>query len=121
MIWKRKHESSWEIIARTGFLTSVISYLAFWMFDLMNPGFVSRYFSVHMFLLCTIIFGCWWSIVLDEYTQRPFVHMVVSVTLGLLLAVLTWRSVELLSGYKTALSFIGFVLPILSLRLLQKR
>lgn len=46
-------------VARTGFWTGLASYLVFWAADLARPGFVSRYFSVHLFLLMTLAFGGW--------------------------------------------------------------
>ncbi len=54
------HHSFQIAVARTGFLASLISYAAFWTADIARPGFVSRYFSVHVFLLAAIAFGWWW-------------------------------------------------------------
>ena len=53
------HLRTSEAIARTGFVTSVISYAIFWIADIIHPGFVSDYFSVHIFLLAAIAFAGW--------------------------------------------------------------
>ena len=49
------------VIARTGFYVSVVSYLVFLLADLIKPGFVSNYMSVHWFLFAAIVFAVWWS------------------------------------------------------------
>ncbi|MFH1253213.1 MAG: hypothetical protein V1664_02675 [Candidatus Uhrbacteria bacterium] len=56
-----------ETISRTVFLTAAISFVVFLAFDLLIPGFVSRVFSVHWFLLVALISGfCWGSVVKDS-------------------------------------------------------
>lgn len=50
-------------VARTGFWVSAVSYAVFWACDLARPGFVSRYFSVHVFLIAALAFGAWWTYV----------------------------------------------------------
>lgn len=52
-------------LARTLFLTSLVSFGIFLAADLARPGFVSSYFSVHWILLITIVSGIWWS----KYTR----------------------------------------------------
>ena len=46
-------------IAKTGFVTALISYAVFWAADIIHPGFVSNYFSVHLFLLAALGFAGW--------------------------------------------------------------
>jgi hypothetical protein len=112
MIWKKHTLKPLETIARAGFLVSLTSYILFWLADLVQPGFVSRYFSVHIFLLATIVFGVVWSQGLDEYTDRPIVHVIVAVTFGVLLAVLTWDFTKDLELYRIPLVLIAAVTPI---------
>lgn len=58
-------------IAYTGFIVSLVSYVVFWGADIARTGFVSRYFSVHVFLLAALVFGGWMMFVEvnDSITQ----------------------------------------------------
>lgn len=111
-MWKHKNlHRPLEAIARTGFLTAIISYLAFWLVDVVKPGFVSRYLSVHIFLLAAILFGICWSRTMEEYTERPWLQSLTVVALGFLLAVLTWGVVEDLGIYRLFLVVLAFATP----------
>ena len=111
MIWKQKTLNPPEAITRTGFLVSLTSYIVFWLADVRQPGFVSRYFSVHLFLLATVFFGILWSMVLEEYEQRPLVHILLAVTFGAVLAVLTWSLAAGLDVYRVPLVLLTAVSP----------
>jgi hypothetical protein len=111
MIWQQKTDKPLEAILRTGFLVSIISYLIFWLADVVQPGFVSRYFSVHLFLLASTVFGVLWSMVLREYEQRPLMHSVVALTFGVFLCVLTWSLAQDLDVYLVPLVVIAFLTP----------
>ncbi len=111
MIWSSHKTGFLERIARTGFLVSVGSYVLFWVFDLIEPGFVSRYFSVHIFLLSSIIFGLIWGVAVDEYTSRPWIESFVAFVLGVLLAVITWSVSDGLEGYRLVLVPIALITP----------
>jgi len=83
--------ASWqERIAKTGFFTSAISYVSFWLVDVLRPGFVARYLSVHLFLLAAIVFGAWWTATVREYRDWPFVQYGVAAIFGLVLATIAW-------------------------------
>jgi hypothetical protein len=112
MIWKKHTQKPLEAIARTGFLISFTSYNVFWVTDLIQPGFVSRYFSVHIFLLAAIIFAVVWSRVMEEYTDRPIVQTLVALTFGVFLAVLTWDIASDLDLYRLPLVLIAAVTPL---------
>ena len=94
-----------------GFLVSLTSYIVFWLADVVQPGFVSRYFSVHIFLLATVVFGVLWSMVLEEYEQRLLIHVVAAITLGVVLAVLTWDIAVDLEVYRVPLVLLTAVSP----------
>lgn len=113
MIWKRHTIRPLEAIARTGFLVSLTSYVVFWLADAIQPGFVSRYFSVHVFLLAAVVFGIFWSHALQEYTSRPILHVAVAVLCGLVLCVLTWGFAQGLGVYRVPLVLISFFTPAL--------
>ena len=70
-----------EPVARTGFFMSLISYVVFLFLDFVRPGFVSRAFSVHLFLAATLLFGAWWSSLYPTIPLRPlspFRHFLVA-------------------------------------------
>jgi len=119
MIWKQKTLNPPEAITRTGFLVSLTSYIVFWLADVVQPGFVSRYFSVHIFLLATVVFGVLWSIVLEEYVQRPLVHVLSAVTFGVVLAVLTWGLAVDLEVYRVPLILLTAVSPMILYSLIR--
>ncbi len=111
MIWKRRTLKPLEAILRTGFLVSLTSYVVFWLADVVQPGLVSRYFSVHIFLLAAVVFGVLWSMVLEEYEQRPLVHVLLSVTFGVLLAVLTWGFADDMDVYRVPFALLTAATP----------
>lgn len=111
MIWQHKIHKPLETILRTGFLVSLFSYIIFWLADVGQPGFVSRYFSMHLFLLASMVFGFLWSIVLREYEQQPLIHLAVAFTFGVLLCVLTWNLARELDLYRVPLVIISFLTP----------
>lgn len=78
-------------IAKTGFLTSAAAYVLFWLADAARPGFVARYVSVHLFLLAAIVFGVWWTLVVREYRDWPFVQYAAAGIFGILFATVAWR------------------------------
>lgn len=119
MVWKQRIVKPLEVIARTGFLVSLMAYLFFWLTDAVQPGFVSRYFSVHIFLLSSIVFGILWSRVLEEYSSSPFLQLVVAVLCGLLLAVLTWGLTEDLGVHRVPLIIITCVSPVIIYSLIR--
>ncbi len=88
-----------EAIAETGFFTSLLSYVLFWTLDVLRPGFVARFFSVHVFLVGLIVFGVWWGAVVEEYTDRPRLQHAVLVLCGVCVSVRGGYAVVQLSGY----------------------
>lgn len=108
-----------DTLARTGFFVSLASYALFWFLDLIHPGFVARFFSVHLFLLGMIVFGIWWGSVVEEYTDRPQIQYATLALCGMFCAVLTWNLGEIFGGWKVIVSAVALVVPMLVLRLLK--
>ncbi len=104
-------KNSIEPLARTGFLASLISYVFFWFTDFLIPGFVSRYFSVHLFLLTALVCGLLWSHVIQTYTQHPQLRRFIVFSLGLLLALLTWKLTPGLGFERFFLVMVVFFTP----------
>lgn len=116
MIWKSKSFHALPTLYQTGFIVSVTSYVIFWTVDLLSPGFVSHYFSVHLFLAGAILFGFLWSMTLKEYEERPWLHYSVAILLGILGSVIVWRFSEDLGGYRILVSAIALFTPLLILQ-----
>jgi len=111
MVWKQKKMEPLVVISRTSFLVSLLSYLLFWLADIIQPGFVSRYFSVHIFLFAAILSGSLWVWVMEDYVERRGVHILIALTFGLVLAMLTWGLIEDLGIYRLFLGLLLFLSP----------
>ncbi len=108
-----------EQIARTGFLSCLASYGIFWLLDLMRPGFVARYFSVHIFLLGVIVFGIWWANVVSEYADHRRVQWIFAGIAGLFLSVITFQLGDAFGIGRVFLGAMAFFVPLLVLRLIR--
>jgi len=119
MIWKQKTSDSIATVVQTGFLVSVMSYVGFWGIDLLAPGFVSNYVSVHIFLLTALVFGVGWGTLIESYRERIGVQAFVALILGLFLSVLVWYFSEGLEAYRGLLVLVALPSPLLLLKLLR--
>ncbi len=108
-----------EPIARTGFLVSLASYLFFWLLDVAHPGFVARYFSVHIFLLGVILFGIWWAVVVEEYVDHHQIQFAFAVVFGILVSVLVWNIGSSFGVARGIVSLLALLVPVLVLRLVR--
>jgi len=112
MGWFSKDNFCWqETIARTGFLTSVVTYVLFWLADVIKPGLVSNYMSVHWWLLTGVGFGFWWALALKEQRDRPGWNYLLAFLIGLVLLILSWNIGLNLGEYRFLVVLIAFVLP----------
>jgi len=116
------------VIARTGFCVSVVSYLVFLLTDLIKPGFVSNYMSVHWFLFTAIIFTIWWSTGTHKRTtvdNRSVIYCVrnwsVASVLGVLAAILVWKAGADLEEFRILSSILAFLLPSIVLGVLRSK
>ena len=107
------------IIARTGFYTSVVSYLVFLLADAIKPGFVSNYMSVHWFLFAAILFAVWWGSQPRKVSHLSYVPYVLSVLLGFIAAILVWNLGTDLENFRILSSILAFLLPPIVLGVLR--
>lgn len=108
-----------EKIAKTGFYVSLISYVCFWLLDLLRPGFVARSFSVHLFLLAALMFGVWWGMRVKEYTDRPWIQLVIAIVFGILLSVITWNLGVGIGMWRVIVTVFVFFVPATFWRLIR--
>lgn len=109
----RKEDKShpFRVISATGFVVSVSSYVVFWGFDTLRPGFVSRNFSVHLFLLSALFFGVAWTLAGAEQTNTPKRDYLMALIGAMMLSVLTWNLGEGFEAFRILMSVIAFILP----------
>lgn len=113
--------STLEIISRTVFFTSLVAYVVFWLADLFEPGFVSRYFSVHLFLLAAIISGFLWSRAMVEYEERPMTQLCGAIILGVIFSTLVWFACDGEVGYRILLTAVTFLSSIYIFKILNNQ
>ncbi|HAL50398.1 MAG: hypothetical protein UU40_C0003G0047 [Candidatus Uhrbacteria bacterium GW2011_GWD2_41_121] len=105
-----------DVIAKTGFLVSVISYGFFLLCEYLRPGFVSYVFSVHLILIPAIVFGIWWAQVAIERKGRSLMWIVFKIFVGLLLMIILWREGTTFGDFRIFISLIGLALPFVLLK-----
>lgn len=114
------HRTSFqEPIAKTGFLVSLTSYVCFWFLDVVRPGFVSRYVSVHIFLIFAIVFGVWWATVVKEYIDRIRLQRLLLIVFGIAIALFIWNTGVVFGGWRIPLGLFGLFVPVLTWRLIK--
>lgn len=106
--------TSRQSIACTGYLTSVASYVLFLMVDALRPGFVARYFSVHIFLLAAILFGIWWVLVAEPKPGRAWSAWFLGTLFGILFAMVTWSLGTGFHEYRVLVTALAFFVPFLA-------
>ncbi|OGL66346.1 hypothetical protein A2856_01460 [Candidatus Uhrbacteria bacterium RIFCSPHIGHO2_01_FULL_63_20] len=77
-------------VAGCGFAASVTAYLAFWVSELARPGFVSRFLSVHLFLLSAVAFGAWYASRVERYRDWPLIQYGAALALAPIAAYAAW-------------------------------
>lgn len=108
-----------EVLARTFFITSTISFFVFLSLDLLRPGFVSDTFSVHWFLLITIVSGIWWGSVVKELKERRVFQILSAVIFGLVGVYTTWQFRADLSDFLVLFLPLVLVVPFVVLLLVR--
>lgn len=117
--FKKEPNRYQEIIARTGFYTSLATYVLLLASDALRPGFVARYFSPHIFLLGAVIFGIWWMYKLEKYKDRKSFQMLGATLFALLFSVVTWTLGEGFEEYRILMVLIVFISPFSVLSLIR--
>lgn len=108
-----------ERIAKTGFIVSVFSYLVYFLADVIKPGFVSNYMSVHWWLLTAIVFAIIWSVTLKKTHDHPNIQFMVAGLLGIITAMIAWKTGADLAEFRILVTIIGAILPMTVLAVLR--
>jgi hypothetical protein len=109
---------AFEKIMQTTFFVSLASYATFWILDMIFSGFVSDFFSVHIFLLSAIASGVVWSWAMKEYGERAFAQLCCAVVMGIFLFIVV-LSVCKGESYCVLLALISFITPTIVWSLLK--
>lgn len=113
-------QSIWSaIIAKTGFFTSLISYLLFALTEIIRPGFASRYFSIHFFLLITIVFGFWWSSQIKTFKDHWLWQYICAIVFSLIFFLIAWHWGQGFAEYRILMALLSASAPIIFLRSLR--
>ncbi|MFA6131741.1 MAG: hypothetical protein WC702_01570 [Patescibacteria group bacterium] len=116
-----KHQEKFsvlEILTRTIFLTTVVSFFVFLAFDLFRPGFVSNTFSIHWFLLVAIVSGIWWAGVVKERKENKILQFLSAFIFGLAGVFVVWQFRANLSDFLVLVLPLALVVPLLVIYLL---
>jgi len=113
-------------IAKITFLTSLISYGVFLLFEYLRPGFVSFVFSIHWFLIVIVGCGIWlcrsealqsegrWVGVYQKEVKGRFEEIggrLMMLIIGLLLMIILLREGEVFGDFRILIGLAGLVLP----------
>jgi hypothetical protein len=117
---RREKFFPWEILTRTVFLTSAISFFVFLAFDLLRPGFVSNTFSVHWFLLVAVVSGICWARQIKEIKDRKFLQLLSASIFGLAGLFIGWQFRTALNDFLVVILPLALATPFLVIYLLRK-
>ncbi|MEK9130714.1 MAG: hypothetical protein AAB429_01210 [Patescibacteria group bacterium] len=109
------------MITRTAYIVSAVSYVIFLALDWLRPGFVSNFFSPHIFLLAAIISGILWArrphtpnTITNFHTPiHNFQSLFPIFLLGLLLAIFAWTEGRPFGDLRVLVTLVAFVVPFL--------
>jgi len=106
----REHHP-WRTIAATGYVVSLFSYIGFWIFDTLRPGFVSRTFSVHVFLLGVLVFGVAWHVSGARAKDTPTRDYLFATGCATVLSVVVWSLGSGFGAFRILMTALAGLLP----------
>lgn len=111
------------MITRTAYIVSCISYVVFMTLDWLRPGFVSNFFSPHLFLLAALIFGILWSRRSSFQSQFSLPVRQAGITIfpiAILLAIFAWTEGRPFGDLRVLVTLVAFVVPFLVVHSLKR-
>lgn len=78
-------------VARTAFVTAALSLLLAWAAELVRPGSVSRFLSLHLFLLAAALAAAWHAATVSRYRDRPLAQYALALALMPAAGYAAWR------------------------------
>lgn len=96
---------------KSAFVISFVTYLLLILAEVLQPGFVSNYFSAHWLLL--IALGLFVALVHQQvsFFEYPILGWSLSAFVALIFAVVTWRLGTSLGELRLLLVLVAIVLP----------
>jgi hypothetical protein len=121
-LWKTTKETASAILAQTGFIVSLVSLTIFWLADIVRPGFVSRYFSPHVFAVIAIGFGVWWLRVRTKKAKaHPWLRVFVLLFFSVLFLFIAWSCGQGFGAFRFVFSILAFFTPWFIVRLIESK
>ena len=111
-------------IPALGYFVSVFSYLFFLLLEWMRPGFVSNFFSVHLFILAAIIFATWWSVKEKSNVSGSvlsIIYHLALILLSFLLFFFAWQEGRAFGDFRLLVAIVAFMVPWSVWRKLQSK
>jgi hypothetical protein len=101
-----------ETVSATGFAASLVAYGAFAFAEAMSPGFVSRFFSIHLFLLAALAFGAWQLVVTKRYEEWVVLQYFAAILAGPAAAYLTWKLGDGFGDFRLLAALVASLVPL---------
>lgn len=101
----------WQTVAATGYVVSLFSYVGFWVLDALRPGFVSRTFSVHVFLLSAVLFGIAWHASGARIKDTPVRDYLLAAGGAAVLSAVVWNLGSGFGAFRILMTSLAFILP----------
>ena len=112
-MFSRDQNNNQAILAKTGFFVSLFSYCVFWGAEILRPGMISRYFSVHIFVITAIVFGLWWALCGAEKSAHSWRSWGVVFVSCVCASLVAWFFGDGFGGYRVLACVGAFFLPFL--------
>ncbi|HBP00447.1 MAG: hypothetical protein UU48_C0011G0013 [Candidatus Uhrbacteria bacterium GW2011_GWF2_41_16] len=114
MWFLRDHYSPSEMLARTLFLSSLVSFVGFFLLDFFLPGFVSRFFSPNLFLFPVFMSGIWWAMAIRHTKNHRNWQMILSLFASLIATIVAWNMRNDFGEYVFFALLLAFVTPVVA-------
>jgi hypothetical protein len=101
----------WRLMVATGYVVSLFSYIGFWIFDALRPGFVSRTFSVHLFLLSAVVFGVAWHASGARTEGTPTRDYLLATGGAAVLSAVVWNTGTGFGAFRILMTALAALLP----------
>jgi hypothetical protein len=121
-LWNKSKECRQAVLAQTGFVVSLGSLLVFWLADVIRSGFVSRYFSPHIFAVLAILFAVWWLRMRTQKNKHhPWLRIFSLIFLSFLFLLIVFICGEGFGAFRIVFSLLAAGAPWLFITLIDSK